>query len=983
MGTFALAFNVVLVHAQVPETVYINSDGSITPSSAPISSVDNVNYTFTGNMSYPAYYGVVVERSNIVIDGNGYTVQGNSSSTPYSLNYSGNGLSLTGISNVTIENANIENFHNGIYLSDSNNNIIRDDNATANEEGIYLDSSSNNIVSGNTATGTNNATGIYLVSSNYNTVVGNNATANVVGILLQSSNNNTVSGNTATANTEGININSSNNNTVSGNTATANKWDGIDIYSSSNNNIYHNNFIGNAAQASVDSTSAGNAWDNGYPSGGNYWSDYNGTDLYSGQYQNMTGSDGIGDTPYFINANNTDHYPLMRPWLPPAQSWPPPSPSFWVIPATETFYTSKASVGTLFNVTVMASAVNGTDFWSVQLGFNASQLQVVASGFSAGATSQLFAGHDTVPLGPLTDNVGTTAGYPGVGSVEMSETLLGSDYVAAANASVFYVTFNVTAVPAAGQTLSSLIDPAFGLNTSETLFILQSPTTAYPTGEITNPNTAPCTYSFVSSLGSPSTVYINADGSISPAGAPIVTSDNVTYTFTGNMIFPIYNGVVVERNNTVIDGNGYTMQGNGSVPGIPPPWITIYSIGLNLNGTSNVTVQNTNIRSFVFGISLSGSNNNVISNNNLTDNSGAGIYLVNSSNNTVGENNLTSNGIGGVGGIWLNSSSYNTVSGNNATANYDGIALSGSSNIVSGNIATADYNYGIYLADSSNDTVSENDASANFYGIYLWASSNNAINGNNVTANSYGIYLYTSSNNNIVSENNASANSAKGILLFGSSNTTVNGNTATANNYGIFLIDSSNNTVSSNNATTNSYGLYLFGSANNTLSSNNVTANGDDGIYLCPDSMDSPNYTYYSSNNTLIGNNITANGEGILFQNSSYNMLYHNNFVGNTVQASVDSASVGNAWDNGYPSGGNYWSDYNGTDLYSGQYQNVTGSDGIGDTPYVINANNTDHYPLMTPVTIVPEFPEPLILATFMLATLLTIVIHKKRHSRF
>jgi len=56
-----------------------------------------------------------------------------------------------------------------------------------------------------------------------------------------------------------------------------------------------------------------------------------------------------------------------------------------------------------------------------------------------------------------------------------------------------------------------------------------------------------------------------------------------------------------------------------------------------------------------------------------------------------------------------------------------------------------------------------------------------------------------------------------------------------------------------------------------------------------------------------------------------------------------------NIWDNGYPSGGNYWSNYNGTDLYSGPCQNVTGSDGIGDTPYVIDANNQDNYPLMKP----------------------------------
>jgi hypothetical protein len=59
-----------------------------------------------------------------------------------------------------------------------------------------------------------------------------------------------------------------------------------------------------------------NVWDDGYPSGGNYWSDYTGVDLYSGPYQNETSSDGIGDTPYDIDENNVDHYPLMKPWTP-------------------------------------------------------------------------------------------------------------------------------------------------------------------------------------------------------------------------------------------------------------------------------------------------------------------------------------------------------------------------------------------------------------------------------------------------------------------------------------------------------------------------------------------------------------------------------------------------------------------------------------------------------------------------------------------
>jgi hypothetical protein len=58
-----------------------------------------------------------------------------------------------------------------------------------------------------------------------------------------------------------------------------------------------------------------------------------------------------------------------------------------------------------------------------------------------------------------------------------------------------------------------------------------------------------------------------------------------------------------------------------------------------------------------------------------------------------------------------------------------------------------------------------------------------------------------------------------------------------------------------------------------------------------------------------------------------------------------------NFWDDGYPSGGNYWSDYNGTDLFSEPLQIIPGSDGIGDTPYTnIGGSGTlDNYPLMAP----------------------------------
>jgi len=58
------------------------------------------------------------------------------------------------------------------------------------------------------------------------------------------------------------------------------------------------------------------------------------------------------------------------------------------------------------------------------------------------------------------------------------------------------------------------------------------------------------------------TIYIRADGSVDPDTAPISTVGNVTYTFTDNII---YDEIVVEKNNTVVDGASYSVQGTLSL----------------------------------------------------------------------------------------------------------------------------------------------------------------------------------------------------------------------------------------------------------------------------------------------------------------------------------------------------------------------------------------------------------------------------------
>jgi parallel beta-helix repeat protein len=144
------------------------------------------------------------------------------------------------------------------------------------------------------------------------------------------------------------------------------------------------------------------------------------------------------------------------------------------------------------------------------------------------------------------------------------------------------------------------------------------------------------------------------------------------------------------------------------------------------------------------------------------------------------------------------------------------------------------------------------------------------------------------------------------------------------------------NTIESNLIINNYGGGVGCSGSLNIIRRNNITNNEGGGVF------------FPRPSNFLIENTISNNYEGIAIWDPN-NVVYHNNFINNTNQVSVDEGLI-NTWDDGYPSGGNYWSHLNVTDSYSGTFQNETGSDGIGDSPYKINAWNQDNYPLMGPI---------------------------------
>jgi parallel beta-helix repeat protein len=345
-------------------------------------------------------------------------------------------------------------------------------------------------------------------------------------------------------------------------------------------------------------------------------------------------------------------------------------------------------------------------------------------------------------------------------------------------------------------------------------------------------------------------VYIRADGTIEPQ-IPSIQRVGETYTFTGNIINYT---IEAQRDNIVIDGTGYTLQGNGTGKGIV------------LTSVTNVTIRNMTLRNLRFGI---------------------------------------------------------------------------------------------YLNQSSGDTITQNDITSTEAGVFSESSSNNDIDGNDITGNSQGIVLIEYSNHNNIVENRILENGMAGILLELSNDHTSDYNNIIRNNmasngvFGMRVSSSSNCLIEENSISNSEYGIQLSGSAcrNNKLVGNSIRNCSSSGIQMSAD----------CNHNTIVENAIANNQIGIDIFASSNNEFYHNDFIKNTVQVNNGNVedvntSIGasiNIWSNGFE--GNFWSDY------SARYPNATevDSSGIWNTPYVIDTNNTDQYPLMQQVDVSVTAPTP------------------------
>ncbi|MEM4977340.1 MAG: NosD domain-containing protein, partial [Desulfurococcaceae archaeon] len=179
------------------------------------------------------------------------------------------------------------------------------------------------------------------------------------------------------------------------------------------------------------------------------------------------------------------------------------------------------------------------------------------------------------------------------------------------------------------------------------------------------------------------TIYIRADGSIEPSDAPIISSDNRTYIITSDIKIVYGDGIVIERDNVILEGGGHTIRGAACCSGIL------------LTNRVNISIKNLVITNFTYGVYLSRSSGTTIENNTISNNL-AGIYMYSSNNNTIESNTISNNSIG------------------------------------------------IELLESNNIHIINNTISNNLAGIYMYSSNNNTIESNTISNNSIGIELLES-----------------------------------------------------------------------------------------------------------------------------------------------------------------------------------------------------------------------------------------------
>ena len=345
--------------------------------------------------------------------------------------------------------------------------------------------------------------------------------------------------------------------------------------------------------------------------------------------------------------------------------------------------------------------------------------------------------------------------------------------------------------------------------------------------------------------------------------------------------------------------------------------------GISISNSEEISVENLTVEySKIDGVSVEYSENCTLKNLYVNDTNRCGAIIDHSTHIHI----FNMNAMNFLYGIYLYYSDFNEIINSSILYGSYGILLEHSSNNKMSECAVGNNNQGIYLLYSWGNEISQN----RVYGDYIADLYLQNSNGNSVTGNTFenGIFI-NESRNNIVEDNYV-----QGLPLIYLEN--VRNEKITGKEGEIILVNCSEiyigNVISRNLLV----GIELIFCKNVTIK-NCILAKNHYGIYL-----------QKSSRNVVVSNTLNENFCGIYVDEySSGNKIYHNRFINNTVQAHDDGE---NYWNESYPVGGNYWSDYSGNDYKWGENQDLSFADGIGDLPYDKidgKSHAVDNYPFV------------------------------------